>query len=70
MIAMPEREFDPAADHQREKARPPARAQRHHRGTALWHLEVRSSVIICGDCDARLPRPGKPKHCPECGAGR
>jgi len=66
---MPISEQDAAVDHRREKARTQLRARRHHQGDGHWHVERRSSVIICCDCGARIPRRLKPPFCPECGAG-
>jgi rubrerythrin len=56
-------------DRQREKARTRDRAQRGHRGGGHWHVTVRSSVVICRACGARVPRFLKPVVCPECGDG-
>ena len=56
-------------DRQREKARTRNRAQRGHRGGGHWHVNVRSSVIICRACGARVHRSVKPAACPECGDG-
>ena len=39
-------------------------------GDSQWHVEKRSTVLICQNCEARIPLWKKPKYCPECGAGR
>jgi Zn finger protein HypA/HybF involved in hydrogenase expression len=52
------------------KARTRLKAGRMHRGQGHWHVEVRSSVIVCGECEAQIPRELRPAFCPECGAGR
>jgi len=57
------------ADRQRERARTRLRAHRRHHGGGHWHVEVRSSVIICRDCGMRIPRRLDPKYCADCGAG-
>ena len=60
---------DANANRQREKARTRERAQRGHRGTGHWHVNVRSSVIVCRACGARVRKSLKPEVCPECGSG-
>jgi rubrerythrin len=66
---MPVSKEDTSTDRQREKARTQTRARRRHQGDGHWHVERRSSVIICRDCGARIPRRLKPPFCPECAAG-
>jgi Zn finger protein HypA/HybF involved in hydrogenase expression len=39
-------------------------------GESDWHFEKRSTVLICQNCEARIPIWKKPKFCPECGSGR
>ena len=46
------------------------RAARTHQGPNHWHVERRSSVIICGHCEARIPTWKDPQYCPECEAGK
>jgi hypothetical protein len=46
------------------------KASRLHLGQHHWHVEIRSTVIICRACDAKIPRNLKPKWCPACGAGK
>jgi len=46
------------------------RASRRHQGLGHWHVEKRSTVIVCGNCEARIPKWKNPKYCPECGAGK
>ena len=59
-------------DSQKEQraARTRVRASREHQGEGHWHVERRSSVIICGTCEARIPTWKKPEHCPDCGTGK
>jgi rubrerythrin len=64
---MPDR--DAASDHLDEKARTRRRAQRRHQGGNHWHVELRSSVVVCRACGARIARRLAPKSCPRCGAG-
>lgn len=45
------------------------RAARDQGGPGHWHVEKRSTVLICKNCDARIPLWKKPKYCPDCGAG-
>jgi len=52
------------------KQRTGYRAGRKHQGNVHWHVEHRSTVIICGECKARIPRNAKPLFCPECGEGK
>jgi rubrerythrin len=60
---------DVAADHRQEKARSRLRAERTHQGRGHWHVNVRSKVIVCRDCGARIPRYLNPQSCPDCGGG-
>jgi hypothetical protein len=46
------------------------RAARMHQGRGHWHVEIRSTVIVCRRCRARIPRSLAPAFCPECGDGR
>ena len=46
------------------------RAGREHQGKGHWHVERRSTVIICGACEARIPIWKKPQYCPDCGTGK
>jgi len=59
---------DDDKDVERGKSR--RRAARGHQGDQHWHVEKRSTVVICKNCDARIPLWKKPRFCPECGAGR
>lgn len=52
-----------------EKAITRLRAARKHQGPG-WHVEVRSTVIVCRRCKAHIPRSLKPAFCPECGDGK
>lgn len=62
----------PLTEHQKEDERNVTRrrAGRHHQGSGHWHVEKRSSVIICGNCQARIPRWKNPQFCPECDEGK
>ena len=46
------------------------RTVRGEDGDGHWHVEKRSTVLICKNCDARIPLWKKPKFCPDCGAGK
>jgi hypothetical protein len=46
------------------------KAARLHQGAGHWHVHIRSTVIICRACAARIPKYLNPKFCPECGSGR
>ena len=52
-----------------ERLRTPYRAARKHQGSGHWHVERRSSVLVCRARRARIPRSLRPAFCPECGAG-
>ena len=46
------------------------RASRTHQGSGHWHVERRSTVIVCQNCEAHIPKWKNPKYCPECGEGK
>jgi rubrerythrin len=46
------------------------RASRMHQGLGHWHVEKRSSVIICRNCKTHIPKWKNPKYCPSCGDGK
>ena len=46
------------------------RASRTHQGPNHWHVERRSSVIICGNCGVKIPVWKNPQFCPECEEGK
>jgi Zn finger protein HypA/HybF involved in hydrogenase expression len=52
------------------KDRTRIKASRMHQGSGHWHVNVRSSVIVCGECEAKIPKNLRPAFCPECGAGK
>ena len=56
----------------KEKAQKSARrrASRNHQGPNHWHVERRSNVIICGNCEAKIPVWKDPQYCPECEEGK
>jgi hypothetical protein len=60
---------DAAAERQREKARSRIRAQRLHQGRRHWHVNVRSTMIVCRACGANVPKHVNPQSCRECGSG-
>ena len=45
-------------------------ASRMHQGPNHWHVERRSTVIICGNCEAKIPIWKNPDYCPECEEGK
>ena len=55
-------------DWEEERLRTPYRADRMHQGKGHWHVERRSSVVICRACRARILRSMRPTCCPERGA--
>jgi rubrerythrin len=57
-------------DNESIKDRTRFKASRMHQGSGHWHVRVRSSVIVCGECEAKIPKSQRPEFCPECGAGR
>ena len=46
------------------------RASRVHQGPGHWHVEKRTSVIICRNCQAKIPKWKNPQYCPECSEGK
>ena len=42
------------------------RARRTHQGKNHWHVNRRSSIIICKFCETKIPIWKKPKYCPNC----
>jgi len=55
-------------EHAKKKAR--RRASRQHQGPNHWHVERRSTVIICGNCQAKIPVWKNPDYCPQCEQGK
>lgn len=47
----------------------PWRASRQHYGPHHWHVEIRSSVIVCRQCKTKIAKWQRPESCPGCGAG-
>ena len=45
-------------------------AKRSHAGDNHWHVNQRSSVIICKFCETKIPIWEKPKYCPNCLDGK
>ena len=45
-------------------------AKRSHAGDNHWHVNKRSSVIICKFCETKIPIWEKPKYCPNCLDGK
>ena len=41
-------------------------AKRSHAGDNHWHVNKRSSVIICKFCETKIPIWKNPKYCPNC----
>ena len=52
------------------KERTRYKALRMHQGPGHWHVRIRSNVIVCGNCEARISKHLNPRFCPECGDGR
>ena len=69
---MKDRDKDKTGDDDQDLARDKShrRTVRAHDGDGHWHVEKRSTVLICKKCDARIPLWKKPKFCPDCGAGK
>ena len=45
-------------------------AQRTHHGKNHWHVNKRSSVIVCKFCETKIPIWENPEFCPVCLDGR
>ena len=43
-----------------------SRAKRTHQGNAHWHVNKRSTVLICKFCETKIPIWKNPKYCPNC----
>ena len=52
------------------KAKAYSRAKRTHQGKNHWHVNQRSSVIICKFCETKIPIWKNPKYCPNCLEGK
>ena len=46
------------------------RAKRSHCGQNHWHVNKRSSVIICKKCNTKIPIWKNPQYCPVCFEGK
>ena len=46
------------------------RAQRSHAGDNHWHVNKRSSVIVCKFCETKIPIWENPEYCPNCLDGK
>ena len=46
------------------------RARRAHQGDNHWHVNRRSSVIVCKFCETKIPIWKNPKYCPNCLEGK
>ena len=57
-------------DRERIKERTRFKATRAHQGRNHWHVDIRSSVIVCRACGAKIPKYLEPQFCPECGDGK
>ncbi len=60
--------FDNPKEEERNITR--RRASRIHQGSGHWHVEKRSSVIVCRNCKENIPKWKNPQFCPACGAGK
>ena len=47
-----------------------SRAKRFHQGNNHWHVNKRSSVIVCKFCETKIPIWENPEFCPVCLDGR
>ena len=45
-------------------------AKRSHAGDNHWHVNKRSSVIICKFCETKISIWENPKYCPNCLDGK
>ena len=52
------------------KAKAYSRVKRTHQGKNHWHVNQRSSVIICKFCETKIPIWKNPKYCPNCLEGK
>ena len=43
-----------------------SRASRTHQGNKHWHVNKRSTVIVCKFCETKFPIWENPKYCPNC----
>ena len=43
-----------------------SRAERTHQGNDHWHVNKRSTVIVCKFCETKIPIWKNPKYCPNC----
>ena len=41
-------------------------AKRSHAGNNHWHINKRSTVIICKFCETKIPIWKDPEYCPNC----
>lgn len=57
-------------DHEAVKNITRKRASRMHQGPGHWHVEKRSSVLICRNCQAKIPLWKKSQYCPQCLDGK
>ena len=52
------------------KAKAYSRAKKAHQGNNHWHVNKRSSVIVCKFCETKIPIWENPKYCPNCLEGK
>ena len=45
-------------------------AKRTHAGNNHWHINKKSSVIVCKFCETKIPIWENPKYCPNCLDGK
>jgi len=45
-------------------------ATRTHAGNNHWHINKRTSVIVCKFCETKIPIWKNPKYCPNCLEGK
>ena len=46
------------------------RSQRTHQGKNHWHVNKRSTIIVCKFCETKIPIWKKPVFCPNCLDGK
>ena len=46
------------------------RAQKTHQGKNHWHVNKRSTIIVCRFCETKIPVWKNPEYCPNCLDGK
>ena len=55
---------------EKAKAKAYSRSKKSHQGKNNWHVNKRSSVIVCKFCETKIPMWKNPKYCPYCLEGK